>query len=194
MNRSSDVLMAATDDSLTGLRNRASLIELLQKEFSRGARTKVPVGVVALDVDHFRRINDTYGHSVGDEVLVEVAKRCATAVRDYDGFGRFGGEEFLVIVPGGGTAEVETVAARLLQLVTRGPFQTSAGEISVSVSVGAASTALGYQNQAALLAAADAALYRAKESGRACYRMAEPLGASGSEFPSNEPDTLKASS
>jgi diguanylate cyclase (GGDEF)-like protein len=185
----------ATHDSLTGLRNRASLLELLQKEFSRAARTQLPVGVVTLDVDHFKRINDTYGHPVGDEVLVEVAKRCAAAVRDYDGFGRFGGEEFLAIVPGGGAVEVETVAGRLLKLVTRGPFQTSAGEIPVTVSAGAASTALGYQNQAALLSAADAALYRAKVSGRACYRVAEPLGAaSGSEFPSNEPDTLKASS
>jgi two-component system cell cycle response regulator len=183
----------ATQDSLTGLRNRASLLDQLQKEFSRGARTKVPVGVVTLDVDHFKRINDTYGHPVGDEVLIEVGKRCASTVRDYDGFGRFGGEEFLAIVPGGGSVEVEIVASRLLTLISRAPFSTSAGEISVTVSAGAASTAHGYASQSSLLAAADAALYRAKEAGRGCYKLAEVLPAlPGSEFPSSEPDTLKA--
>jgi two-component system, cell cycle response regulator len=182
----------ATQDSLTGLRNRASLLDQLQKEFSRGARTKVPVGVVTLDVDHFKRINDTYGHPIGDEVLMEVGKRCGSTVRDYDGFGRFGGEEFLAIVPGGGSVEVEIVASRLLTLISRVPFSTSAGEIAVTVSAGAASTAHGYASQSALLAAADAALYRAKEAGRGCYKLAEVLAPPGSEFPASEPDTLKA--
>lgn len=185
----------ATHDALTRLRNRASLLDLLQKEFSRSARTKVPVGAVMIDVDQLKRVNETYGQSVGDEVLVEIAKRCTAIVREYDGFGRFGGEEFLAIVPGGGSAEVEKVAARLLSLVTRTPFSTSAGEIDVTVSAGAASTAQGYLNQASLLAAAESALHRAQEAGRAGYKLAEPLGAaSGSEFPANEPDTLKASS
>jgi diguanylate cyclase (GGDEF)-like protein len=183
----------ATHDALTGVRNRGSLLEILGREMRRTRRTNSPTGVVLFDVDNFKRINDTHGHPVGDEVLVDVAKRCMATVRDYDVFGRFGGEEFLVVLPGATTANTAAVADRLLRSIARGPIKTTAGDLPLTVSAGAASTDLGYLDQDTLLASADAALYRAKRDGRACVRTAEPpVPKADSEFSTSEPDTMKA--
>jgi two-component system cell cycle response regulator len=183
----------ATHDALTGVRNRASLLEILGRELKRSVRTKAPSGIVIFDVDHFKKINDTYGHPVGDEVLVEVAARCSHAVRDYDVFGRYGGEEFLLVVPGGSLPDTAVVGGRLLDAIARRPFKTSAGEIAVTASAGAASTGQGYLDVDALVAAADTALYDAKRSGRACLRSAIEAGhPPGDRFGEHEPDTMKA--
>jgi diguanylate cyclase (GGDEF)-like protein len=183
----------ATHDELTSARNRASLLEILQRELRRSLRTKAPTAAVLFDVDHFKHINDSHGHGVGDEVLVEFAARCTRAVRDYDVFGRYGGEEFLLILPGGSLPDAAIVGGRLLDAIARRPFTTSAGELSVTASAGAASTGQGYLDVDALIAAADLALYEAKRSGRACLRSATEAGHPSSErFTEYEPDTLKA--
>lgn len=182
----------ATHDALTGVRNRGSLLEILGRELRRTRRTKSPTGVALFDVDHFKSINDTHGHPVGDEVLVEVAKRCSGAVRDYDVFGRFGGEEFLVLLPGATTAHAALVAERLLRALSREPIATTAGPLQVTASAGAASTDLGYLDAETLLGASDAALYQAKRDGRACVRTAQSSSSADGDFPPNEPDTMKA--
>jgi diguanylate cyclase (GGDEF)-like protein len=169
------------------------LLEILGRELRRTRRTNSPTGVVVFDVDHFKRINDTHGHPVGDEVLVDVAKRCMATVRDYDVFGRFGGEEFLVVLPGATTANAAAVADRLLRSIARSGIKTTAGDLPVTASAGAASTDLGYLDQDTLLAGADAALYKAKRDGRACVRTADPpVPKADSDFPATEPDTMKA--
>ena len=183
----------ATHDALTGARNRASLLEILTRELRRSLRTKAPTGIVIFDIDHFKKINDTYGHPVGDEVLVEFATRCNAAIRDYDVFGRYGGEEFLLLVPGGSLPDAGVVGTRLLEAVARRPFKTSAGEIPVTTSAGYASTGQGYLDVDALIAAADGALYEAKRGGRACLRSAGDAGQPVSDrFGEHEADTMKA--
>jgi diguanylate cyclase (GGDEF)-like protein len=182
----------ATHDALTGVRNRGSLLEILGRELRRSLRTKSATGIVIFDVDHFKRVNDSYGHPVGDEVLVEFAARCARAVRDYDVIGRYGGEEFLLVLPGGSLPDAAAVGSRLLDGVARRPFKTSAGELTVTASAGAASTGQGYLDPDALIAAADAALYEAKRAGRARLHVAVEAGQPESaRFGDDEPATLK---
>ncbi|HWP05236.1 MAG TPA: diguanylate cyclase, partial [Polyangiaceae bacterium] len=166
----------ATHDALTGVRNRGSLMEILGRELRRSIRTKSATGIVLLDVDHFKAINDTHGHPVGDEVLVEFASRCARAVRDYDVVGRYGGEEFLLIIPGGALPDAAAVGGRLLDAIARRPFKTTAGEIKVTASAGAASTGQGYLDVDAMITAADTALYEAKRAGRARLHVAAEAG------------------
>ncbi len=182
----------ATHDSLTGIRNRAGTLEILGRELRRSIRTKSATGVVLFDVDHFKRVNDTHGHPVGDEVLIEFAARCARTVRDYDVIGRYGGEEFLLILPGGALPDAATVGGRLLEAISRRPFATSVGDLVVTASAGAASTGQGYLDVDVLIAAADAALYEAKRGGRARLHVATEAGQPESaRFPPSEPDTLK---
>jgi diguanylate cyclase (GGDEF)-like protein len=181
----------ATHDALTGVRNRGSLLEILGRELRRTRRTKSPTGVALFDIDHFKSINDTHGHQVGDEVLIEVAKRCSGAVRDYDVFGRLGGEEFLALLPGATTAHTALVAERLLAAISKRPISTTAGSLSVTASAGAASTDLGHLDAETLLAASDAALYQAKREGRACVRTARGTS-EDADFSPSEPDTMKA--
>jgi len=121
------------------------------------------------DVDHFKKINDTYGHLVGDVVLKEVGRRLAEGVRTYDSVGRYGGEEFLVIVPGCGPADLAASAERLRRSIAESKFETSAGPVAVTLSIGIASGCEhGEQPQSSemLLRAADTALYAAKAEGR----------------------------
>jgi diguanylate cyclase (GGDEF)-like protein len=182
----------ATHDALTGVRNRGSMLEILGRELRRSIRTKSATAIVLLDVDHFKNVNDTYGHPVGDEVLVEFAARCARAVRDYDVVGRYGGEEFLLVLPGGSSPDAAAVGGRLLDAIARRPFTTTAGPINVSTSAGAASTGQGYLDVDVMIAAADAALYEAKRSGRARLCVAaEADQPESARFTASEPDTLK---
>jgi two-component system, cell cycle response regulator len=183
----------ATHDVLTSARNRASLLEILARELKRTQRTKVHTGIVLLDIDHFKTINDSLGHPVGDEVLVEFAARCQRIVREYDVFGRYGGEEFLLIVPSGNLPDTSAVASRLLATVSKHPFATTAGPVTVTTSAGVASTGQGYLDSDALIAAADVALYQAKRAGRACFRIATEAGeAPAASFDDEEPGTMPA--
>ncbi|HEX4424713.1 MAG TPA: diguanylate cyclase [Terriglobales bacterium] len=159
----------AAHDRLTNLWNRGAIMDLLQKEVQRRNRSKEPLGVIMADLDHFKTINDTYGHLVGDEVLQEAARRLATGVRSYDSVGRYGGEEFLIVLPGCNASDLIAGAKRLCDSIANQPIPTSAGNLSVTLSIGLASPeapSLELPDREALLRAADTALYSAKAMGR----------------------------
>ncbi|PYX92787.1 MAG: diguanylate cyclase response regulator [Acidobacteria bacterium] len=157
----------ATHDPLTGLWNRGAILDFLRRELDRAQRSSKPFGLLMIDLDHFKRINDTYGHLVGDTVLKEVAQRLAGSVRSYDWVGRYGGEEFLVIVSDCPREAVAKYAERLRAAVGATPVSTEIGEIQIATTIGATSAQPpGYPDQDSLLRFADAALYRAKEQGR----------------------------
>ncbi|MBI3894762.1 MAG: diguanylate cyclase [Acidobacteria bacterium] len=154
----------ATHDSLTGLWNRAVILEILQKELVRAQREGTSVGVLMADLDYFKKINDTYGHLAGDTVLREVAQRLQTGVREYDAVGRYGGEEFLIILPACQEIPLKH-AERLRKLVSAEPIYTDDGVIHITLSLGVAASTHALSQPEVLLRAADAALYRAKRGG-----------------------------
>jgi len=156
----------ATHDALTGVWNRGAILEMLHRELQRADRDRSIVGVLLADLDHFKSINDTYGHLAGDAVLREAAGRILSAVRSYDAVGRYGGEEFLILLAGcSNDADMVKQAERLRAAVSAGEIHTSEGPINVTLSVGIASSA-DISDAEGLIRAADAALYRAKRSGR----------------------------
>ena len=168
----------ATHDSLTGLLNRNAIQDILVRDFARAKREKTNLSVILVDLDHFKKINDTYGHASGDIVLCESAHRMRQALRTYDAIARYGGEEFLAVVPGCVGAEALSVAERLRMALNHEPVQL-APDVSLIVtgSFGLATTALIAGNQAidcdTLVQAADAAMYRAKQGGRDRVEVAE---------------------
>lgn len=161
-----EVEFEATHDPLTGLWNRGAILDFLRRELDRGRRTGEALGLLMLDLDHFKNINDSYGHLVGDAVLKEVAQRLAGSVRSYDWVGRYGGEEFLVIISNCAAGTVEKYGERLRCILASTPVITEAGEIPISASIGANHSQPNCCDQDSLLRTADAALYRAKERGR----------------------------
>lgn len=156
----------ATHDALTGLWNRGEILEMLRRELERGARSKTTTGILMLDIDHFKKINDTYGHLTGDAVLREVTQRISKAVRSYDSVGRYGGEEFVIVLPGCSREQVDQGAERVRGAVDNGPVRVNDAQIAVTVSIGAAVTTHGGISEKEILAAADVALYQAKRIGR----------------------------
>ena len=157
-------------DTLTGLANRRSFNETLEAALGRAQRSRKPLALAYLDVDHFKRINDSHGHGVGDEVLSEFAARLEAGVRATDTPARLSGDEFVVILEEiGGRAEAERIGAKIVDAM-RSPFVTGAGPLQVSASVGIALSRPG-QDQEGLLAAADSALYAAKGRGRDGYAV-----------------------
>jgi diguanylate cyclase (GGDEF)-like protein len=157
----------ATRDSLTRLWNRSSILETLEREVARSRREHRPVGVVIVDLDHFKHVNDTYGHLVGDAVLVEAGRRMQAGIRDYDAIGRYGGEEFLVVLPGCDQRTTVTQASRLCGVLAGQPIDALHTTIRLTGSFGATHVAAG-SNVAAerVVHQADAALYLAKANGR----------------------------
>ena len=157
----------ATRDALTGLWNRGAVLDLLDSETARAERAGTDVGVLVFDLDHFKSINDTHGHLVGDDVLRGVAKRLTGAVRAGDYVGRIGGEELLVIVSVA-TKHLALVAAeRLRNALNAAPIETRIGPLKVTSSIGVTTFRhIGDRTRDELLADADAALYRAKHAGR----------------------------
>ncbi len=157
----------ATHDQLTDLWNRRAIHEFLMHEASRANRENAPIGVVLADIDHFKLINDTYGHFVGDVVLRQVADRLRSELRDYDRIGRYGGEEFLIALPGCGADDAMTQAERLRRAVQHAPFAASGAKLTVTISAGVAVEEAGAAADVnTLLQRSDLALYRAKHSGR----------------------------
>lgn len=149
-------------DSLTNLFNRRRLMELLTDEVRRCQRLKHPFAVIMVDVDRFKDYNDAYGHPAGDQVLVRVAAILKEAVREVDSVSRYGGEEFVIVMPEAGEAEAATLAERLRRRIADEPF----AHRQVTISLGVAQYPLQGEGADALIAAADAALYEAKRSGR----------------------------
>jgi two-component system cell cycle response regulator len=157
----------ATRDSLTKVWNRNSVLEILERELARAVRESSPVGIVMGDLDLFKQVNDTYGHIVGDAVLRETARRMQISVRQYDAVGRYGGEEFLIVLPGCEGPDAESLAERMRLEIGQQPFDLPERQISITTSFGV--TALPRHTVAggeALIHVADVALYQAKQKGR----------------------------
>ncbi len=159
----------AARDGLTGIANRRSFDEKLEREWLRGKRDQTPISLLMVDVDHFKRYNDTYGHQHGDACLRQVAESAATVVfRPSDMLARYGGEEFSVILPNTGMDGAMIVASRILESVAALAIPHSASEIGhVSLSIGVATVVPGLNEHSdTLIKVADAALYKAKHAGR----------------------------
>jgi two-component system cell cycle response regulator len=159
----------AAHDPLTMVWNRGAIMGFLMGELERSRRSNNSLGVIMADVDHFKKINDTYGHLIGDIVLKEVGLRLSTALRSYDFVGRYGGEEFLIIVPGCDALNLLVTAERLRHCIADRVVDTDAGSVPVTLSLGIVAAQDGEQelmDGEALLRAADEALYAAKAGGR----------------------------
>jgi diguanylate cyclase (GGDEF)-like protein len=160
----------AAHDALTRLWNHGAILDFLQREVERHGRNGESLGLMMVDLDYFKKINDSYGHMIGDLVLQEVAFRLGGSVRSYDLVGRYGGEEFLVILPGCTVGGLLTGGERLRSMVAERPVETAAGAIAVTVSIGLVSSTICQTSSSSdclsLLRAADAALYNAKSKGR----------------------------
>lgn len=157
----------ATHDGLTGLLNRSAVMEILHKELIRSQREQQPISLLLVDLDRFKQINDEHGHLVGDAVLREASARMKSAIRRYDSIGRYGGEEFLVVLPGCDAAGGAAQAERLRLALAREPFSIGGQAIPITGSIGCTLYS-GFSSSDAdsLIREADLALYSAKEHGR----------------------------
>jgi diguanylate cyclase (GGDEF)-like protein len=155
----------ATHDHLTGLWNRRMILDALDREVNRSARANQPVAVALADIDYFKQINDTHGHGAGDAVLKGIADRMRSVLRNYDAIGRYGGEEFLLVLPNCESATAVEVVERARAAVGARPVEAGGTPLDVSISAGV-SWACGKVESSALIQAADEALYRAKAAGR----------------------------
>jgi diguanylate cyclase (GGDEF)-like protein len=155
----------ASRDGLTSLWNRKAIMDILERELLRSERDCQPVGVIMIDVDHFKNINDSRGHAAGDAVLRIIASGIAAMIRPYDSVGRYGGEEFLIVAPGCGLGETWELAERVRLHVANCAINVGGSNVKVSLSLGVA-TGDGAGDLEKVLHAADAALYQAKNNGR----------------------------
>jgi diguanylate cyclase (GGDEF)-like protein len=156
----------ATKDSLTGVWNRRAILEILEEELSRGARHERSTGVLLVDLDHFKRVNDLHGHLVGDLVLRETGRRLSRTLRSHDSIGRYGGEEFLVVVPGSKLSDLFELAERIRITMENEPIDAGQAKIPIMLSVGATIAAARERSTSKVIAVADDALYKAKRNGR----------------------------
>ena len=161
-----EVRNQASTDPLTGLYNRRSFFDLAQKEYSQAMYTKRPLAALMMDVDFFKRVNDTYGHDIGDLVLIKLAKLCARKIRNADILGRYGGEEFVLILPDTPPHTATKIAERLRRDIAEMRIRSKKGEIQVHVSVGIASLDIACPSLEELIKRSDTALYQAKQQGR----------------------------
>jgi diguanylate cyclase (GGDEF)-like protein len=165
----------ATHDALTSIWNRGVIMDLLGRELMRSQRESGCTIVLLGDVDHFKSVNDTHGHLVGDEVLQEIARRLLLSIRSYDFVGRYGGEEFLLVLNNCKPQFAEARAEDIRKIVSSRPIQTLAGPLNITMSFGLLlSDVWGVRPVEELLHEADAALYAAKAAGRNCIRVAKP--------------------
>lgn len=168
--------MMATHDALTGLPNRRAILEELEKEILRVRRGNDCMSIVMVDIDRFKQINDTFGHMAGDAVLREVSERMRNSIRAYDSVGRYGGEEFLVLVKNCDRDNSVGQAERLRALVREKPVVFDGRDVSVTVSLGiACSVEIEEPTPQMLIRLADNALYQAKADGRDCIRSSWEL-------------------
>ena len=169
----------ASTDELTGLPNRRSLLAFGAELVRRAQRHGFPLSLLMIDVDHFKRVNDSHGHAVGDDVLRQLATALPGALRGRDRLGRFGGEEFMVLLPQASLADAAQIAERMRNAVASTPLVVAAGTLHLTVSIGVSELLPGSDSVAALLERADAALYRAKEGGRNAVALASPAESRG---------------
>jgi diguanylate cyclase (GGDEF)-like protein len=155
----------ATHDELTGLANRRAIVAQLQRELQRAGREGTACSIALIDIDHFKRVNDTWGHPAGDEVLRWISRVICANVRPYDTLGRYGGEEFLLVMPGTTRETALSVTDRARAAVAARPCVVGDAQIELTFSAGV-TTGAGDADFDALLIAADLALYSAKQGGR----------------------------
>jgi diguanylate cyclase (GGDEF)-like protein len=192
------LLYQATHDALTGIANRGVSLDALRRERSRQTRESGFFAIILLDIDHFKYVNDTYGHPAGDAVLTEAAQRIKNCIRPYDTLGRYGGEEFLIVLPTADGPGAVCVAERIREAFEEQPVVTERDKIAITVSLGIAVS--GAQNSfdaESLLQMADEALYRAKRAGRNRVELAvagEQVTMSPTEQLPAADNTIKAES
>ncbi|WP_455217446.1 GGDEF domain-containing protein [Kaarinaea lacus] len=162
----------ASTDALTGFYNHEYILAKLKQAMTEDARAERPTSIMMADLDHFKKINDTHGHLVGDKVLVEVARRLSTAVRDFDSLGRYGGEEFLIVLKGTPLSTAITVAERIRTHIAAGPITMHGLKVQVTISIGVGVIKPG-EDVEDFIHRADKALYEAKSAGRNCVKFAE---------------------
>ena len=157
----------ATTDPLTGAYNRRHLIELLETELARAERLSLPLAVIMFDIDDFKHFNDKYGHAVGDEILILVTKTCKANLRTFDLLGRYGGDEFVIILPQADPILAASAAERLCRLISKLQITANDENVSVTISMGVTSHhGHGKVTVDKLLRSADIAMYQAKENGK----------------------------
>lgn len=157
----------ANHDPLTGRWTRAAIFEILEKEICRSEREKSILSVMMIDLDHFKNVNDCYGHIAGDEVLRQTVKRMQNSLRPYDSIGRFGGEEFLVVLPGCREEDALHLAERMRKAISDEPILLGETEVAITCSIGVSMWKDGAPvNSTEIVDRADKALYQAKKTGR----------------------------
>ena len=181
--RHAQLVSVSRTDSKTGLLNAATWQREATREITRAARKHTPVAVAILDIDHFKKVNDTYGHLTGNAVLAAIAAAARALLREYDIIGRFGGEEFAILLPQASAAEAtqvtERLCARIPHIAIPGGGPVSPMPSGITVSIGVAAAANSRHDLVDLLATADHALYQAKNSGRNRVRVISDLASSG---------------
>lgn len=163
-------------DALTGVFNRRKLDEQLEREHRRFARYGGKIAYLIFDIDHFKKVNDTYGHSAGDEVIREVARRAQVCCRDTDFVARYGGEELAVVMPGVDATQASIAGERLRAAIAASPVEAGAHSIAITASVGISELRPNI-SVATLMEEADRALYRSKQGGRNRVSVHDPLSA-----------------
>jgi diguanylate cyclase (GGDEF)-like protein len=163
----------ANTDVLTFLPNRRKIISSLQEEVIRSNRYGTALSISILDLDLFKNVNDTYGHTTGDEVLRSVAARLREQIRHPDTIGRYGGEEFLIVLPNSQLQAAAEQASRLCQQIRKTQIDANKHVLSVTISIGVAQFRVGQENWEGFLHRADEALYQAKNAGRDRWMVAE---------------------
>ena len=159
-------------DALTYLPNRRQIMNNLQKEVHRAERYKIPLSISMMDIDHFKNINDTFGHTVGDQVLLQLANMLRDGIRESDMVGRYGGEEFLIVLPNTELKMAAELAARLCKTIREKDIEI-VGKAHITVSIGVAEYKHGEETWQKLLSRADIALYAAKNAGRDRWAVPE---------------------
>jgi diguanylate cyclase (GGDEF)-like protein len=154
-------------DALTGVSSRTSLLHELQASIKRASKTGQPLVVIMADLDHFKAINDRHGHLIGDGVLKEVAARTKAALREFDLVGRYGGEEFVILLENTSTHTAHQIAERIRVRIASGPIHVAGQDMQVTISQGIALCGQGDDSRS-MLSRADQAMYRAKQVGRNC--------------------------
>jgi len=156
----------AITDSLTGLPNRRQILRNAELEFQRAVRFRHPLSVMMIDIDSFKRVNDSYGHPAGDQVLAEMVKRCKKGLRNIDLLGRYGGDEFICLLVETDLESAREAAERTRKRVEKTPIKTDRGPLNITISIGVAALSEKHPSLSAALSSADDALYVAKKNGK----------------------------